>query len=76
MGRDLDKYRATLAHKINHSFLFYNCIFENVDHPRFGLIPAARTITLVKKDEELLCHYQFPYDIASPWYQEMWRKGW
>ncbi len=74
MGKDLNKYRATLAHKINHSFN-HNCRFEVVHHARFGLIPAVRTVQPVKKDDELLCHYNMPYDMSAPWYQELWRRG-
>lgn len=35
---NLDKYRATLAHKVNHSFKNINSEFNFVYHPRFGWI--------------------------------------
>ena len=36
------KYRATLGHKLNHSFRA-NCEEWFLDHPRFGIIPCERT---------------------------------
>jgi hypothetical protein len=68
-GRDTGVYRATLGHKINHSFESWNCMFHVMDHPRFGTIPAARTTVRVDKDRELLCHYQWEYHEGGPWYQ-------
>jgi hypothetical protein len=44
-----------------------------MDHPRFGLIPAARTTEAVSKDTELLCLYELKYHEGMPWYQELWR---
>ena len=73
-GRDTAKYRATLGHKINHSFNKWNCLFHNLDHPRFGLIPAARTTESVAAGDELLCNYQQEYDQAAPWFQELYRQ--
>ena len=75
IGRDLQKYRATLGHKINHSFLEPNCIFIPYHHARFGLINAIKSTRDIEKGEELLCHYNIPYDISPSWYQEKWRKG-
>lgn len=73
-GKDITKYKATLGHKINHSFNNWNCMFHSLDHPRFGTIPAARTTANVAKNEELLCLYEFQYDEGAPWYQELWRR--
>ena len=75
MGKHLQRYRATLGHKINHSFFKSNCRFEIFHHARFGLVHAVKSTESVKKDEEILCHYNWPYDSSSPWYQELWRKG-
>lgn len=74
IGKSTDKYRATLAHKINHSFQNWNCMFHPLDHPRFGLIPAARTTEPILKDTELVCLYEMKYDEGAPWYQELWRQ--
>ena len=77
MGKSINKYRATFGHKINHSFKTdkINCRFEAFHHARFGLVHSVRSTKLVKKDEELLCHYNFQYEMSPPWYQELWRKG-
>lgn len=74
LGQDTKAYKATLGHKINHSFSAWNCMFHNLDHPRFGLIPAARTTETVREGQELLCMYQHEYHHAAPWFQELYRK--
>ncbi|TRY70278.1 hypothetical protein TCAL_11546 [Tigriopus californicus] len=73
-GRDTSKYRATLGHKINHSFSAWNCMFHAMDHPRFGTIPAVRTTEKVEPDQELLCLYEIQYHEGAPWFQELWRQ--
>ena len=73
LGKDTGKYRATLGHKINHSFQKQNCKFHSLDHPRFGLIPAARSISTIPEGEEIFCSYELKYDEGDPWYQELWR---
>ena len=76
MGKHLHQYRATLGHKINHNFYgTINCRFEPFYHARFGLIHAVKSTRRIKKDEEILCPYNLPYDIGAPWYQELWRQG-
>jgi hypothetical protein len=51
--RDVSRYRATLAHKINHSF-FPNARFSDFAHPRFGRILCVVTLKPVKEGDELL----------------------
>jgi len=75
MGESLQRYRATLGHKINHSFYGSNCRFEIFYHARFGFVHAVKSTQPIKKDSEILCHYNLPYDGSPHWYQEMWRKG-
>ena len=74
LGRDTGKYRATLAHKINHSFTHWNCFFHDIEHPRLGTIRAARSTEPIPEGEEILCNYQMQYNEAAPWYQELWRR--
>jgi len=71
---DYDHYRASLAHKANHSFN-PNCKFIAVDHPRFGRIPALKTIKAVKKGDELFSHYKYDTALAPTWYQEAWQRS-
>lgn len=68
-GRDTHKYKATLGHKINHSFSKWNCIFHTLDHPRFGPIPAARSTENVRQGTELLCLYEMKFHEGQSWYQ-------
>ena len=72
VGKDLTKYTASLGHKINHSFLRQNCRFIEQFHPRFGVVPAARTVMEVEENEEIMCNYDLRFEDGSPWYQELW----
>ena len=45
-------YCATLAHKINHSFLL-NTQFVVFDHPKFGLVPCMVAIADIQQGEEV-----------------------
>lgn len=64
------KYRASLAHKTNHSFT-PNCRFALFDHPRFGPVPSVQTVADVAPGEELTVSYDYDMDEAPPWYQEL-----
>ncbi len=68
------KYRATLGHKINHSFR-PNAIFATIDTARFGVVSSLRTIRRVSKDEEFLVSYNYPFGRAPPWYREVYREA-
>jgi len=72
-GNDLNVYRATLGHKINHNFWFYNAGYVANFHPRFGLLAAVKSLRNIKAGQEILCHYDLQFHEAHPWYQEMWR---
>ena len=72
-AHDLNKYRATLAHKINHHFHLFNCVFVPNYHPRFGLIAAAKSSRTIAAGQECLCHYNLGFSEGQPWYQELWR---
>ena len=69
----LRRYRASLAHKANHSFQ-PNAKFALFHHPRFGRVPALRTLTEVARDAEVLVSYDYALDDAPPWYQELFTK--
>ena len=65
----VDKYRATLGHKLNHSFRA-NCEEWFFDHPRFGLIPCERTKQDIEAGEELFLDYEYdPYNCPE-WFSE------
>jgi len=71
---DLDNYRASLAHKANHSFS-PNCKFVAVDHPRFGRIPSLKTLETIPRYAELFSHYKYDTALAPRWYQEAWQRA-
>ena len=54
--RSYDNYKATLAHKTNHSFL-PNAEFVSYDHPKYGLVPCLVSNHDIKKGEEIFVHY-------------------
>ena len=63
------KYRATLGHKINHSFKKTNCKLGHAIHPRFGPIRAFFATKDIKKGEELLWNYSYSQNALVPmWY--------
>merc|ERR1711892_176704 len=64
-------YRASLAHKLNHSFT-PNCCWTNADHPCFCFVPSVSTMEGVKEGEELTIHYSIDMENAPEWYLECW----
>ena len=71
---DLTQYRATLAHKTNHSFL-PSAEFDAFHHPCFGLIPCLITQTSIQADEEVFVHYCYGLDRCPDWYTDAWAAG-
>jgi len=69
----IDKYNATLAHKIQHSFT-PNCEMDDFEHPRFGDIKCVATLRPVKAGEELTIHYQYQLNTAPIWYKKQWAR--
>merc|ERR1711963_439775 len=56
---NISKYRATIGHKINHSFTKTNTKFGHVYHPRFGQIRSIVATKDIQKGEELLVNYGY-----------------
>ena len=64
-------YRASLAHKANHSFQ-PNCGFRRFQHPRFGLgCLAITTFRQIKAGEEIFVNYRYSPDSAPVWFTDM-----
>ena len=68
-SRSTSAYSATLAHKINHSFL-PNARFCDFAHPRFGRILAVRATSDLRKGDEILCNYGYNLSDCPRWYKE------
>lgn len=69
------KYRATLGHKLNHSFTRRQTDYNWVVHPRFGLIRSVMAIKDIAPDEELFVHYRYPVKAESrvpKWYKDLY----
>eukprot|EP00090_Calanus_glacialis_P045472 TRINITY_DN8457_c0_g1_i2.p1 TRINITY_DN8457_c0_g1~~TRINITY_DN8457_c0_g1_i2.p1 ORF type:complete len:319 (-),score=77.82 TRINITY_DN8457_c0_g1_i2:34-990(-) len=66
-------YCATLAHKINHSFLL-NTQFVVFDHPKFGLVPCMVAIADIQQGEEILVGYGYQLEASPDWYQLDWKN--
>jgi len=58
-------YKASLAHKCNHSFdeTQRNAMYDMALHPRFGLIKCIRTTKSIKPNEELYVDYGYALRI-------------
>ena len=72
--RDFENYRASLAHKTNHSFL-PSAEIDDFVHPRFGLIPCIVSQTDIDVDEEIFIHYGYGLNHCPEWYADAWSKG-
>ena len=72
---DITKYRATLGHKVNHSFTKKNALYQSVIHPRFGPINCLLSTRKIKKGEEILCSYEYETKNWVPkWYAEAHKR--
>ncbi|XP_040573515.1 uncharacterized protein [Lepeophtheirus salmonis] len=71
----LDKYKASLSHKANHSFE-PNAKFTLFHHARFGLIPSlVITAEAVAHDKEITVSYDYAMDESPPWYQDLYTQN-
>ena len=70
---DISNYRATLGHKVNHSFKSFKTIFGKAFHPRFGDIKSVFAEKDIKKGEEILVHYGYqPGGLVPKWVSDLW----
>jgi len=67
------RYRASLAHKANHSFT-PNAKFSLFEHPRFGKVPAVMLTEDVGAGNEVMVSYDYALDDAPPWYQQLFTQ--
>ena len=75
VGRDTSLYRASLGHKVNHSFR-PNCRYRRMQHPRWGEIVAIFSSRDIRAGEELLCNYGYEVDkyLVPAWYRDLWQR--
>ena len=72
---NISNYRATLGHKVNHSFTKNNAKFRSVNHPRHGPIVSVVSKRKIKKGEEILCSYGYDEDaLVSSWYANVYKE--
>ena len=62
-----------LGPKVNHHFQFNNSYYDEIEHPRWGVIQGVTTNKPIKAGEELFTFYEykqedFPADF--PWYHK------
>ena len=69
----LDIYKATLAHKANHSFES-NAGWILFEHPRFGLIRGLEALKDIAEGEEILVNYCINLADSPEWYRIIWLR--
>ena len=69
---NISNYRATLGHKINHSFIYGKSNFGFAYHPRFGQMRCVYATSDIAKGEEILTNYG--YRIGGHWVPD-WYKS-
>ena len=70
------KYRATLGHKLNHSFK-PNTYYCHGYHARFGYVVSICASKDIKRGEELLVHYQYSKNEGNSvpkWYGDLYKQ--
>ena len=61
---NVENYRATLAHKINHSFN-PNCGWDTIQHPVFGKIPSVVALADIERGS-IYSVFLSCYDLPFP----------
>ena len=56
---NISNYRATLGHKLNHSFRYAKTVIGKAFHPRFGHTRSAFASADITKGEEIFLDYQY-----------------
>jgi len=70
---ELPKFRATLGHKVNHSFKSSKGKFAFCYNPRYGHIRSIVATSDINKGEEVLVDYEYPVGSLVPtWYSNLY----
>ena len=73
---DYEPY-PNLGPKVNHHFQFNNSAYNEIEHPRWGVIQGVGTMKPIKADEEIFTFYDYKEDSFPadyPWYHEAQRR--
>ena len=71
--RTVDKYCATVAHKINHSFSPVG-EFRTFLHPVHGYIKCVLATQAIRQGQELTVDYKYPLYDCPDWYSRLWEQ--
>ena len=72
---EIEHYRATLGHKMNHSFKFAKAQMTHAYHPRFGDVRAYYATSNILKGEEIFVNYGYEKGGMVPeWYSLLYDK--
>ena len=72
---NISNFRATLGHKVNHSFKFSKTAYWSAHHPRFGNIAYVYAIEDITKGEEIFANYGYKIGKLVPeWVSELYLK--
>ena len=72
---NISSYRATLGHKVNHSFKHKKARFGAAYHPRFGDICSVVAESDIEKGEEIFVDYGYPTWAEVPeWYSAVYKE--
>ena len=70
---NISNYRATLGHKLNHSFKESKVIWGHAFHPRFGHIRSVVAKQIIKRNEEIVINYGYRVGTKVPkWYSNLY----
>eukprot|EP00094_Tigriopus_californicus_P003941 TCALIF_03795-PA protein Name:"Similar to setd7 Histone-lysine N-methyltransferase SETD7 (Halocynthia roretzi)" AED:0.45 eAED:0.45 QI:0/-1/0/1/-1/1/1/0/293 len=66
--RSLSKYKATLGHKVCHSFEA-NAEYSHGFHPKYGNIRIILATLKITKGQEIFCNYKYSWAKSPEWYK-------
>ena len=72
---NISNYRATLGHKLNHSFKATKSMYGAAYHPRFGEIRSVVAKSDIDKGEEIFVSYNYRMGSLVPeWYSTLYKE--
>ena len=66
----MEKYRATIGHKVNDRTIQPMATYISIDHPRFGSIKAVKALQDIRKGQQVFSFYGYVHETTAPrWYR-------